>query len=188
MKDIKKIYNLTTIGTIILDLIIAVLGLFLISNPEIGMASSLTLIGLLMLITGIYAIVKYIASSSRFFVFELIYGILNVIVGILAITKPFEVANFITIIIGIWLVFNSVSKLAFALQIRKINNVSWLFDLVMSVLCIILGILIIINPFDGYIILTTYAGIMLLVYACMDIVEQLLIRKRINDITKFIIK
>ena len=57
-----------------------------------------------------------------------------------------------------------------------------------SVLTIILSLLLIINPFSGYIVISTYAAIMIIMYAGMDLVEQFFIRKRAGKIIKYLSK
>jgi uncharacterized membrane protein HdeD (DUF308 family) len=72
------------------------------------------------------------------------------------------------------------------MQLKYFKEETWLFDLVVALLTIVLGILLLVNPFNGYIVLSTYAGIMLVIYAGMDIIEQFLFRKRASEIEKII--
>lgn len=188
MKDLKSTFNLVTIGSIIMDVLIIILGIFFVSNPTVGLESALLLIGLLLLISGICAIIKYIMNPRSFFKFELLYGLLSIIFGLFAIFKPFGVATLIVVLVGIWLIISSVIKLVMALELRKIKENTWVFDLTVSALTIVLGILILVNPFSSYIILSTYVGVMMMIYAAMDIVEQFFIRKRANTIMKFFSK
>ncbi|MBR1416707.1 MAG: DUF308 domain-containing protein [Bacilli bacterium] len=188
MNDIKKAFNLITIGTIILDIIFIIFGIFLISNPTVGLESALLLIGLFLTISGIYSIVKYIINNKVFLRFELPYGILSIIVGLFAIFKPFDVATLITVLTGIWLIITSIIKFTIAVEFRKIKEDTWVFDLTVSVLTILLGIMLIINPFNGYMIISSYAGVLIMIYSAMDIIEQFFIRQRANHIIKFLKK
>ncbi len=188
MKDIKKSFDLVTIGAMMLDVVFIVLGMFVIANPSVGITSALLLFGLLLSVSGLYSIVKYIINNKSIFKFELIYGIISLIVGLIAIFKPFAIVNLITVLVGIWFIVSSVFKFTLAVELRKVNVDTWTFDMGVSVLTLLLGLLLIINPFHGYIILSTYAAIMIIMYAAMDIVEQLYIRKRANSIIKFFSK
>jgi len=183
MKDIAKMFNLVTIGSMILDIVLILMGIFLIANPSIGTSSALMLFGIILLVSGVYSIIKYIINPKGIFKLELVYGILSIITGALSIFKPFDVISFITIIVGIWLIINAVTKLVIALEIRKVSD-AWIFDLTISILTIILGILLLANPFYNYVVLSVYAGVMMVVYAAMDLLEQLFIRNR----AKFILK
>lgn len=188
MKDLKSAFNYVTIGSIIVDVLIIILGIFFVSNPTVGTTSALVLIGILLLISGIAAIVKYLINPRSFFKFELLYGILSIIFGVFAITKPFAVEMLIVVLVGTWLIISSVIKLVMALELRKLKENTWVFDLTVSALTIILGILILVNPFSTYIVLSIYVGVLMMIYAAMDIVEQFFIRKRANTIMKFFSK
>ena len=188
MKDIKKTFNLINIGTMILDVVFIVLGIFLIANPAVGVSSALLLFGIILIVSGLYSIIKFILNSRSIFRFEFIYGIVSLIVGLLALFKPFAIVNLITILVGLWLFITSVFKFGVALELRKLNIDSWIFDLVISFLTIIISLLLIINPFGGYIIITTYVAIMVMMYAGIDLVEQVFIRRRASKIIKFLSK
>ncbi len=186
MKDIKNSFNLITFGSIVLDIILIIMGIFMITNKTIGPESALVVFGVMLLISGVYAIIKYLIHPKNIFKFELIYGVLSIIAAAFAIFKPFEVANFITIIVGIWLIVTSVFKFFISVELKNYNQDSWIFDLSISALTILLGIMLLINPFNGYMVLSTYVGIMLTIYCAMDMTEQFLIRKRVNSIVEFL--
>ena len=188
MNDIKKAFNFITIGTMILDVIFVILGIFLVANPTVGVNASLFLFGVVLIMSGLYSIVKYFTNNRVIFRFELIYGIISLIAGLLAFFKPFAIANLITVLIGSWLIISSVFKFFIANELRRVGIESWTFDMGISVLTIILGIMLIVNPFNGYIILTTYVAILIIMYAGFDLVEQLFIRKRASKIIKFLSK
>ncbi len=189
-KEINKNLNLITIGSILLDIIFIALGIFLVINPELSTRVSGVLIGIGLIVAGLYAIIKYVLNMDAAFIFtfELIFGILSTIGGILVMANPLAIANFITIIIGLWFIVSAVIKGSIALQFKNYNEETWILNLVISLLTIVLGILLITNPFSAYIVLSTYVGIMIIMYSGMDIVEQLLFRKRAANIEKILFK
>lgn len=188
MKDIKNTFNLVTIGSMMLDVVFIILGMFLIANPTVGPNVALLLFGILLTVTGLYSIIKFILNNKVIFRFELIYGIVSLIVGLVALFKPFAIVNLVSVLVGIWLILSSVFKFAVAVELRKINVSSWTFDMGISIITIILGILLLVNPLSAYMILSTYVAILIIMYAGVDLVEQLVIRKRANDIIKFLSK
>ena len=126
----------------------------------------------------------YLSLKSKKYNNKKISIAISIIAGLFAMFKPFGVATLITILIAIWLIVSSVVKLIMALELRKIKEQTWIFDLTVAALVIIIGILILINPFSSYMILSVYVGVMMTMYAAMDIVEQLFIRKRAKTIMK----
>ena len=189
-KEISKNLNLITIGSILLDVLFIALGIFLVINPELSTRVSGVLIGIGLIVAGLYAIIKYVLNMDAAFIFtfELIFGILSIIAGVLVMANPLAIANFITIIIGLWFIVSAVIKGSIAMQFKNNNEETWILNLVISILTIVLGILLLTNPFSAYIVLSTYVGIMIIVYSGMDIVEQLLFRKRASNIEKILFK
>ena len=185
-KEINKNLNLITIGAIILDVLFIALGIFLVINPELSIRVSGVLIGLILIISGIYSVIKYVLNMDAAFLFtiELIYGVISILAGILVVSNPTGFTNFLTIIVGIWLLISSGFKLSIALQFRNNKEETWILNMVIAILTMFIAILLMVNPFSGSMVISTYAGIMLVVYAGMDIVEQLLFRKRADSIEK----
>ena len=188
MNNIKNIFNVITLGTIGVDLILIAMSLYFIAYPTVGRESAILIIGIALLICGIYSIVKFIVNPRSFFKFELVYGILNIIIGMFAVFKPIDLTNFLTVMVGIWLIITSVFKLPLIIELKKHKDNSWLFDLTVVVLTLVMGIMLIVDPFNGFIALTIYSGIIILMYALIDIVEQMYLRKRAKTILKFFSK
>ena len=188
MDNIKNAFNYLTIGSIIVDVLIIILGIFFMTNPTVGPASTLMLIGILLLVSGVASIIKYIINPNKIIKFELAYGLLSIILGALAIFKPFTIEMLIVVLVGIWLIVSSILKLVIALELRKIKENTWIFDLTVSILVIIIGIMIIVNPFKSSMVLSVYIGVMMTIYAAMDIVEQFFIRKRAKSIMQVLTK
>ena len=188
MEELKRSFNIITIGAIIIDILFIIMGIFFIANPAVGAESALMIIGIILLVSGIYSIIKFIINSRSFFKFEIVYGLLSIIAGCFAIFRPLGAELLIAILVGTWLIISSAFKLPIVLTLKNHNEGSWIFDLTVVILTIILGILLLINPFKGYMVLTVYSGIMLMIYAAMDVVEQLFIRKRAKIISSYFSK
>jgi uncharacterized membrane protein HdeD (DUF308 family) len=187
-KEINKNLNIITIGSIILDVLFILLGIFLVINPELSIKVSGILIGLILIISGLYFIIEYVLNMDAIFLFTIvfIYGIISILGGILILSNPTAFTNFLTIIIGIWLLISAGLKASIAMQFKNNHEESWIINLVIAILTIVIAILMIANPFSGSIVISTYAGIMFVVYAGMDIVEQCLFRKRAGEIENII--
>ena len=53
--------------------------------------------------------------------------------------------------------------------------------IILGILDIILGCLVILNPFEASIILTLYLGIMLIVHSIFNIVDMIILKKNVKD-------
>lgn len=187
---IDKRLNIITLGSILLDVVFILLGFFFMSNPEISSQLTGMLLGLLLVISGIYAIIKFITNMKFNLIFsvELIYGIISFIVGTIIVFNPTGFANLITVFIGIWFLVSGVIKAIISIMMKNINEDSWLFNFVIAVLTIVIGILLIVNPFSGKMVITIYAGIMLVIYSAIDMVNQLILRKKAKVIENILFK
>ena len=189
-KEIDKRLNIMTLGAIGLDVVFIILGIYFATVPEITASVANILIAIVLLVSGIYSLIKFIMNmhENLVFTFELLYGILSIVAGIIIMAKPLALTSLITIFVGIWFIISGAIKATLAIRFKKFKENSWLLNLTIAILTIIIGILLIVNPFKGSLVLSVYVGIMLIIYSSMDIVEKLLLRKRANDIEKIIFK
>ena len=190
MKESKKVVNAMTLVSIVGDILLFLLGIYFAMNPTISASFMGYMFGIALIITGVYNSIKYVVNFevSRFFLNSLIYGILSILVGVIILFNPFSFANIISIMLGIWLIISSVFRGTLVWQLKKYNEEIWPISLTTAVLTFILGILILINPFESYLLLTTFVGILTACYAASDVLQQLLFRKRLNEIIKIFYK
>lgn len=184
MKEKKKLFNIATYGQMLIDIILFALGVYSASNPTSSNTVIGVAFGISLSVVGIYNIIKYIFNIHRgpFFIVDIVYGVLSIIAGIFIIINPLSLTGILSIGIGLWLIISASFKFALALQLRKFAEETWLFSLVVSILVLILGIIVMINPFSTALVLTTFVGIMMCVYSSIDFLQQILFRRRVKEI------
>ena len=184
MKEKKKLFNIATYGQMLIDTILFALGVYSASNPTSSNTVIGVAFGISLSVVGIYNIIKYIFNIHRgpFFIVDIVYGVLSIIAGIFIIINPLSLTGILSIGIGLWLIISASFKFALALQLRKFAEETWLFSLVVSILVLILGIIVMINPFSTALVLTTFVGIMMCVYSSIDFLQQILFRRRVKEI------
>ena len=74
------------------------------------------------------------------------------------------------------MVINGILKTVFSFNLKKITT-RWSGALVMGILTIILGLLLVINPFGSAVAITKLAGAFLVVVAIFDLVDRYIIMK-----------
>ena len=184
MKEKKKLFNIATYGQMLIDIILFALGIFSASNPTDSNTVIGVAFGISLSVVGIYNIIKYIFNIHKgpFFVADIIYGILSIIAGVFIIVNPLSLTGILSIGIGLWLIISASFKFALALQLKKFSEETWLFSMVISILVFIIGIIVMINPFDTALVLTTFVGIIVCVYSAIDFLQQILFRKRVKEL------
>lgn len=161
--------NATT--SIISSLLFLVLGIILIINPQFVMNVIAYILGIVFIVLGALKIISYFTnkSISDGSSFELITGIVSIAVGIFVITCSGTISALFRIVIGIWIIYTGVLRLISSIRLKSVGVTIWPFLLLMSLLMIIAGIYITVN--SGTLFMSL--GVMILIYAIMDLVESI---------------
>ena len=156
-------------------LILGLVGLVLLLIP--GTLNKLIgiLIGGALLITGVLSIIKYTKENIAGSNLNLVSGILYTVLGVIIIIYPYSIINLVTICLGVYLIINGMLKLKLAFTLKNITD-KWISTLVMGIITIVLGLLLIFNPFAG-ITITKLAGAFLVIVAVFDLVDTYIIQK-----------
>jgi len=165
-----KRYEKSSIITSILMLIVSIL---LILMPETILNSIVVLLGIAALLDGILHSISYIITDKEMKAFsnELFFGILEIMTGGLLFLFKANIINIFPVIIGIWIIIAGVTKFQLAFNLRGIES-KWIVVLLSSIISIILGVLIILNPFSTVMTITVISGIILLITEICNLIES----------------
>lgn len=174
MVDNIKNYEKTSIATSILLIIFS---MFLIFKPEASLNFIVIVIGVFMALVGIIHMVSYFTSNKEFKAMstELIEGTVYAILGLFLIFKPNILNEFLAIIVGAWLVIQFIIKFQFAFNLKSVASPTWSIMLISSILHLIFGLVMLLNPFASIVAVTTIAGLILLITEIGNIVESILL-------------
>ncbi len=161
--------------TIISSIIMILVAILLIAKPETMLNTVVTVFGIGMLLDGIFSIVLYIATDKEQKVYSnaLAEGILGILISILILIKKDFVISIIPILVGIWIIIKSITKIQLSLNVKTVDEKSWILILLSALITLVIGIIIIVNPFDTMVSVVMFAGILLLVTGVIDIVESI---------------
>ena len=124
--------------------------------------------GAYMLVDGVFALLAMLsgrAHGSHWLAF-LVEGVTGVIIGILALLHPGLAVEAIIYLIAAWAIVTGVFQIVEAIMLRRyIEGVFWLA--VTGLVSILLGVLLITNPFAGAIALTWILGIYAIIAGVM---------------------
>ena len=154
-------------------LILGLVGLILLLIPDTLNKLLGIVVGLGLLILGIYLIYQYL--QQKLFTSNMISGILYSILGLIVLLYPGSVIRAVAIGIGFALIVIGLSKLRQALILKNVNT-KWIGTLVVSILILILGFLLVFNPFSG-VAITKLAGAFLLIVAIFNVVDNCVFQK-----------
>lgn len=175
-KSIKKV----AYTSLVTSALLAVLGIIIFLYSEVTMKIIGYLIGAILLITGISKIYNYLKEKGSYDIFnyDLVYGIITIVFGIVIISKPSILEGILGIAVGIWMIYNSLIKLTWSLKMKSFEIGAWLPLLLIAIAMMIVGIYIIFSP---DVIIATL-GAIIFGYSIVDIIEEIIFINKSNKI------
>jgi len=181
LTNIDRLFNKIMWYQILSCVLLVLLGVVFLLVPDISDKVIGVLFGINVLIFGgvnIYAYFK--RRDIPMFQFHLIYGIVGILIGLLTILNPFVFAQVVTLFIGLWILYMAITKIDFALRLKKMGEKSWLLLLVSAFLEIFMSILIFINPFSS-LVLTRLCGAYFVLCGIINCNDAILTKNRAID-------
>ena len=182
----KEAFN-RTINSMICSAIVAfIVGVILAFCPGISIVTIGIIAGIYVIANGIALLVLDYKASKYFIPFDgILPGILFIILGILLIAQPGLLSVILALTIGVWIVLSSINLIRISLAVRK-TDLPWVLLLILAILDLILGVIVIFNPFEASISLTMFVGIMIMAHSIISIVDMIIIKKDVKQVEKSI--
>ena len=182
----KGIFKKTTNSIICSSIIACIIGLIMIINPNMSIKTIGIIISIYIILHGLALIVLDITSNSYYVPFDgILSGILSVVLGIVLLGNPNILSTIFTIAIGIWIALSSVNSIKMAMALRKEDS-PWVLLLLLGIVDLIVGIIVVFNPFSASLSITVFAGIMIVIHSIISIVDMIVIKKDAKKISKAI--
>ena len=182
MEYLEKIFKRTGWTSLLTSLIFAILGILLIVNPEGSTKAVSLIVGILFIVVGLYKLVDYCTTRGKysFYNYDIAYGIIAIIIGIIAIVYKSQIETIFRVLIGIWIVYTGIIRLSLSLKLKLVQSPVWIYSLLISIIMIICGTYTI---FVSNVIVVTI-GIVILVYSVWDVIEDIIFLVNIKKLEK----
>lgn len=166
--------------SVITSIVFAIIGIILITNPDSIVKIVSYILGGIFIVIGIIKIIGYFSSkgSSDFYNYNLIYGTIAIVLGIITMIYSSAIGTMFRIMIGIWIIYSGLIRLGFALKLRKGQISSWIAVLVLAMCMLVFGMYIVFNT--NAVMVTI--GIVILAYAISDLIESLIFVRNIDKV------
>jgi len=148
----KKVSSIKTIKQtyVGISLISVLLGIFLVIKPETSSNIITIIIGACFVFYGVVHIASYILiKNDSFYQYDLAKGIITASIGIFFIMKPTIIASILPMVLGIAILINGIFSMQSSFNILRNTSSNWIRVLVPAITTIVLGILIILDPFGS---------------------------------------
>ena len=129
------------------SLAILIFGILIVVWPGVTIQVIANILGGVFIIGGIYQIINYfvVKGQQDFFNNSLLSGVLALILGIAALVIGKDLAGIFRIVIGIWIVYESLVRVNTAIKLHSVGIKSWQFVLIIALCMLVIGIFITFN-------------------------------------------
>lgn len=179
---LKKVFNISMISSVLLFLF----GLILAVNAE-GFIKSITVaIGVILLLIGVFPVIDYFRyrKDGLGASIGLISGIFSIVCGLMLLINKDLLMILIPVFIGVWMIINGINKIQVSFEIKDLGEKSWVITFIYSILIMVLGGYFIVNPISGATTVTSFIGIILCIYAVLDIIDCIIIKVKVKNFKK----
>ena len=183
IKKINEYINLS----IILSVLFMIVGILLRVWPKASLDTFAYVIGTILIIYGIYSFIDSFSINPALCLFQMTNSILSFLLGICVFLNPSIFESILPIALGIFFIISGAFSSRISFIIKDIDN-SYILSLFTSILMIICGVVLIINPGNTALVITTLIGIILIVYSVSAIVDMFVFKSRVKEIDKYFSK
>lgn len=155
---IKVAYSIISVGLVLM-------GLCFTFIPEISALTICYCVGAVCVVFGIIKLMGYFSNDvyRLAFQFDLAIGIAMIICGAVIVIRPRVLIAMLPVILGILVLVDGLFKIQTAFDSKRFGMKKWWISLILGILAGIIGIFLILDPFEGNKILTVLLGLTLIV-------------------------
>ena len=177
-KKLKGIRN----EMIIMAVVLILAGLFMVLFPNTSGKLICRGVGAILCIWGAMRLIGYFRNSEVLGSFGLVQGAALAGFGLYILIRPQIIEVFLTTVFAIVIIVDGLLKMQYALDFRRLNVRNWWIELVCSVIMIILGAVVLFNPFATVAAVMLFIGIVLVFEGAWDLVSVLYISKLAKEV------
>ena len=159
--------------SLIVSALMFLLAIFLIFRPLESLSTFIILFAIIILVNGIIKLIQYFRTDAqmRMMNFGLAEGILSILAALIIMISSNALIAFLPIMFSIWIIIQSIITIQLAMGLKFANVKGWWVMLILSIVTLLLGILVMFNPFASMAVTTTTVGIILAITQAINLVE-----------------
>ncbi len=179
IRDFAKRCEKSMLASTIITL---VLGIVLLIEPSGSIQVLTAIVAISLMLIGGFQIIEYIREKreEKMQSLSLVLGTILLVVGIYLMCNLKSLVIFFTNIIGIAICIKALFKIQYAINIRDLSD-KWLYNLIVGAFSMILGIILIFNPFKSAEVFLRIIGAVLVVSSIAELIETTMIIKSLDD-------
>lgn len=144
-------------------LIAIIVGIICFANPSGALSAIAVFFGIVAIIAGLIIAVNVTVRRGSYWQFWLGEGIFNLVLGVLLVAYPKVAVNLIIIFIALWIIALSILQII-SYNILKREGFRSPVVLFTAILSLVIGLLLLFNPFEGAAVVVIIIGIFAFIY------------------------
>ncbi len=177
LKTAKTVYSAVAV-------LECILGLVMLCYPGFSLSALGIILGIGLVLFGVVELIAYFSGSAPLILSRnvLAGGIFFIILGVLVLTNPLGLMNFICIVIGVGILADSLFKLQSVLDVRQfMSRGSWWLVFAALLLSVLAGILLVFWPGESGRALIVLLGIGLLLNGAFNIFDVVYVTRYVKE-------
>lgn len=164
------------------SLVIGALGALLLIDPDGMVKTIFYVVGIFLIIKGVYKIINFFAVHGKydFYNNDLLYGIIALVFGIIAVVLWESLGRVIGVVVGAWLIYGALVRINVAIKMHAAGLKEWFYVLMLSLVMMALGVYMVISV--GAIM--AVVGWMMIIGAIVGIVDDIFFIRNLDAVTK----
>ncbi len=164
------------------SVLVGVLGGILIWNPSGIMWLIFLIVGILLIVKGVYRIVNYFAVHGKydFYNDDLLYGIIALIFGILLIVFWKPLSSAVGIVAGAWMIYGALVRMNAAIKLHSAGVKDWFYVLLLALVMLALGIYMIVSLGAAFVVV----GWVMIAAAVIGIIDDIIFIRNIDAVVE----
>lgn len=182
MKTLKKLkWNV-----IISSVVYVALGVILLIWPEMTAKNICYVVGVISIAIGIVNLIDYIRKdySVDAYRYNLVYGLVFVLLGIVIFVKVETVISIIPFLLGFAVTISGLLKFQNAVDLVRMKYSGWCIVMIVSILNIAFGVVLIMNPFASAMVLFICIGIGMIYSGVSDLIATIMLSRSIKTVSR----
>lgn len=182
---IKKLNSFIN-SSICISIMFIIIGIIMVIMPKMSLEILGVILSVILIINGVILMITDIKLNNNFIPVDMLpESMLSILLGIMMLIYPNVLSIIIPLMLGTWFIMTSIFKIRLTLYLSKIQNTPWLLLMLISILSIVCGFILILNPIDSSVAITLFIGIVIIVYAISDIINMIVLKRNIKNIAKY---
>lgn len=158
---------------VIMSVLYIALGIFLLVVPGTALNVVCYALGGIVLAGAVIQLVRYFTVERGVWrsQFTLVSGLVCLGLGAFLILRSDLVVRALPVVFGLFVIFDSLGRVQNALELRRCQYNSWKGFLVLALLSVVLGIVMVVNPFGAMETLVMAIGVILIVEGALNLLS-----------------